>query len=322
MLRFVRLRFEAEVVGEGSLPKFFGPTLRGALGMTFRRMVCVTHLDECSPCILRFQCPYARFFEPFAPSDHPFSKRLIQMPRPFALQVQPPSNSPVSFRVGDTFTFGMTVWHQAENLLPYIIVAVQRTLASGIGRGMKASLVRVVAESDDGEREVFSAEEGIILTSLPSVSAEEVLALPTEKVSRLKVHFVTPTRIDLSGKLQNPVTFSALVKGANERGRALFWAYEGTEPPWDGKELIKAAGEVEMTKGEQVWMDFQRFSRRQQEMLKVGGVVGWAEFEGEDLSPFLPMLKLMEWVHVGKLVTMGLGQIAVEVSWGLKLLLT
>jgi len=313
MLRFVRLRFEAEVTGEGTLPRFFGPTLRGALGLTFRKMVCVTHLDDCSPCILRFQCPYARFFEPFAPPDHPFSKRLVQMPRPFVLQVPPPSNSPVSFQVGDAFVFGMTVWHQVENLLPYIIVAVQRTLANGIGKGLRASLVRVVAESSEGEKEVFSAKEGIILTSLPSVSAEEVLAFPTEKVSQLIVHFVTPTRIDLSGKLQNPVTFSALVKGANERGRALFCAYEGTEPPWDGKALVEAAGKVEMTESQQVWLDLRRFSRRQQEELKVGGVVGWAKFEGEDLSPFLPLLRLMEWVHVGKLGTMGLGQIAVEI---------
>jgi len=313
MLRFVRLRFEAEVTGEGTLPRFFGPTLRGALGLTFRKMVCVTHLDDCSPCILRFQCPYARFFEPFAPPDHPFSKRLVQMPRPFVLQVPPPSNSPVSFQVGDAFVFGMTVWHQVENLLPYIIVAVQRTLANGIGKGLRASLFRVVAESSEGEKEVFSAKEGIILTSLPSVSAEEVLAFPTEKVSGLIVHFVTPTRIDLSGKLQNPVTFSALVKGANERGRALFWAYEGTEPPWDGKALVEAAGKVEMTDSQQVWLDLRRFSRRQQEELKVGGVVGWAKFEGEDLSPFLPLLRLMEWVHVGKLGTMGLGQIAVEI---------
>jgi hypothetical protein len=125
---------------------------------------------------------------------------------------------------------------------------------------------------------------------------------------------VTPTRIDLSGKLQNPVTFSALVKGANERGRALFWAYERTEPPWDGKVLVENARKVEMTDGEQVWLDLQRFSRRQQERLKVGGVIGWTEFEGEDLSPFLPLLKLMEWVHVGKLGTMGLGQIVVEAS--------
>jgi hypothetical protein len=314
MLRFVRLRFEAEVTNDGTLPRFFGPTLRGALGLNFRKMVCVTHLDDCSQCILRFQCPYTRFFEPFAPADHPFAKRLVQMPRPFSLQVPPPSNSPVTFKVGDAFSFGMTIWHQAENLLPYLIVAVQRTLANGIGKGLKASLVRVVAGSGEDEMEVFSAREGIIVTSLPSVSAGEILASTKEKVSRLIVRFVTPTRIDLSGKLQNPVTFSALVKGANERGRALFWAYERTEPPWDGKVLVETARKVEMTDGEQVWLDLQRFSRRQQESLKVGGVIGWTEFEGEDLSPFLPLLKLMEWVHVGKLGTMGLGQIVVEAS--------
>ena len=312
MLGFVRLRFEAEVVEAGVLPRFFGPTLRGALALTFRKMVCVTHMQECSPCILRFQCPYARFFEPFAPSDHPFSKRLSQMPRPFVLQVQPPSDAPVEFRSGDLFVFRLTIWHHAEALLPYIIVAAQRTLANGIGKGMKASLLCVVAEHHEGEKEVFSAESGLFVAPLPSVSVGEILTAPQRPIRSVAVRFLTPTRIDLSGKLQNPVTFHALIKAANERGRALFWAYERTEPPWDGKELVDLARKVRMTEGEQTWLDLRRFSRRQQEELKIGGVVGWAKFEGEDLSPFLPLLNLMEWVHVGKLGTMGLGQIAVE----------
>lgn len=311
MLRFVRLRFEAKITNEGKLPRFFGPTLRGALGLTFRKMVCVTHLDDCSPCILKFQCPYTRFFEPFAPSDHPFSKRLFQMPRPFALQVPSPSNEPVSFLVGENFSFRIVLWHQVEALLPYIVVAVQKTLERGIGQGLEAELEKVVAEVQDGETVVFDSRDGLVSTKVPFVTVDEVMVKPDCPVNRLTVRFVTPTRIDLSGKLQNPITFPSLIKAANERGRALFWAYEQKEPSWDGRGLILAAERVEMVKWEQRWVDLQRFSRRQGEKLKVGGVVGWAEFSGEELSPFFPLLRLMEWVHVGKLGTMGLGQIVV-----------
>ncbi|MCX7642594.1 MAG: CRISPR system precrRNA processing endoribonuclease RAMP protein Cas6 [Armatimonadetes bacterium] len=311
MLRFTRLKFEVRVTDEGKLPRFFGPTLRGALGLTFRKMVCVTHLDDCSPCLLRFQCPYTRFFEPFAPSDHPFFRRIRQMPRPFVLQVTPPSDKPYLLRVGETLSFRIVLWHQIETFLPYTVIAVQKTFERGIGQGLKARLERVTAEVGEDEKVVFEAEEGLVSAKVPSIPIEDVMVTPTRQINRLTVHFLTPTRIDLSGKLQNPITFSSLIKAANERGRALFWAYEQKEPNWNGRGLILAAERVEMVRWEQRWMDLQRFSRRQGEKLKVGGVIGWAEFSDEDLSPFLPLLRLMEWVHVGKLGTMGLGQIIV-----------
>ncbi len=60
-MELVRVRFEATVTSEGVLPRFWGPTLRGGLGLVFRSLVCVTHMDECAPCLLRFQCSYPRF---------------------------------------------------------------------------------------------------------------------------------------------------------------------------------------------------------------------------------------------------------------------
>lgn len=293
------------------LPRFYGLTLRGALGLTFRRMVCITHLPECAPCLLRFQCPYSRFFEPAAPTEHPFAKRLSQMPCPFALQVPSPAEAPQAIQEGDPFVFRLTLWHHAEVLLPYIVIATQRTLDKGLGKSVRAKLWHIVAESNGGETLVYDAEEGIVTTALPTVPLERVSVAPTEPVLRLIVRFITPTRIDLSGKLQHPISFSALIKAANERGWALFWAYEQTEPPWDGKALVKASETVRQIRSEQRWLDLERYSRRQQEKLKVGGTIGWAEFEGNNLAQFLPLLKLMEFVHVGKLATMGLGQIAV-----------
>ncbi|MGQ9462800.1 MAG: CRISPR system precrRNA processing endoribonuclease RAMP protein Cas6 [Candidatus Fervidibacter sp.] len=254
------------------------------------------------------------FFEPFAPPDHPFTSCFSQMPRAFSLQVPPPENEPVNFKEGDLFAFGLTVWQNAESFLPYLVIAVQRTLESGIGKGLKANLERVVAENGGRGQVVFRSGEGILSAGLPSTSVDEILSTNLPHTNQLTVRFVTPVRIDIGGKLQNPMTYFSLVKSANERGRALFWAYEKTEPPWDGKELVRTAGKVETVKSNQQWLDLTRFSRRQGERLKIGGIVGWATFEGEGIEKFLPSLRLMEFAHVGKLTTMGLGQIAIEKS--------
>lgn len=92
----------------------------------------------------------------------------------------------------------------------------------------------------------------------------------------------------------------------------MFWAYEGCEPPWDGKELARLSEGVEIAENSQNWADYSRFSRRQMERLKIGGIIGSAVYEGEDIGRFLPILRLMERINVGKITSMGLGQIAVE----------
>jgi hypothetical protein len=312
MLRMLKLRFEAEVTDAGTLPKFFGPTIRGALGTMLRKIACVTHTDECKSCLLHIQCPYARFFEPYMPVDHPFSHRLSQMPRPFVLSVQPPEDKPVSLQQGSKLTFGITIWHNAEALLPYIVITAQKMLERGIGTGVRAKLMRVIAEHPDGDKTIFCSDDGLLSTALPTVSAEEVMTTKEAQIKRLTISFVTPTRIDIGGKLQNPITFKALVRAANERARAIFWAYEKMETPWDGKRLIKLATDVHTEDGEQKWVDLQRYSRRQNTRLKIGGIIGWQTFSGDALSEFIPMLRLMEWLHVGKLTTMGLGKITLH----------
>lgn len=284
--------------------------MRGSLGMTFRKMVCVTRMETCDGCLLRFHCPYPRFFEPFAPPGHPFARRLSQFPRPFALEVPAPSASPVRFAEGDLLSFKMTLWGRTSELLPYLVVAVNRALSRGIGREVRADLVRVVAEVPGMERVAFS--DGVLETSLPEVSADQILSARGGEVRRLRVVFLSPVRADVGGRLQHPVDFPALIRAANERGRAVFWAYGGREPPWDGRMLVRDAEKVQTVETEQSWLDLSRFSRRQGVKLKIGGVLGWAVFGGDDLSPFIPLLRFAEWVHVGKLATMGLGQISVS----------
>ncbi len=312
MLELVMLHFEAEVVEGGQLPRFIGPTLRGAIGLRLRKITCVTHLPECQGCILRFQCPYCRIFEPFLPEGHKFARRLSSMPRPFALRVPKPSDKPIELKCGDSLNFSMTFLRAMEPIFPYLAIALQQALSSGIGKGVKAKLKLITAGYQSGDVVIFSPEDGILRSSLPSVSVEEVMGQPPSSLRRLRVSFITPTRIDIGGKLQNPVTFSALIKAANERGRALFWAYEGCEPPWDGKALVRSSESVKIEENSQIWHDYSRFSRRQMERLKIGGVVGSTVYEGDEMGKFLPILRLMELLNVGKLTSMGLGQIAVE----------
>ena len=55
------------------------------------------------------------------------------------------------------------------------------------------------------------------------------------------------------------------------------------------------------------WQDWERYSHNQRFRMKLGGLVGTLSLSG-DIEPFMPYLRLGEWLHVGKNTTFGLGQ--------------
>ncbi len=62
-----------------------------------------------------------------------------------------------------------------------------------------------------------------------------------------------------------------------------------------------------------IWHDWQRYSARQEQKINIGGFVGGITFEG-NLTPFLPLLKAGETMHVGKGATFGLGRYKMELQ--------
>jgi CRISPR-associated endoribonuclease Cas6 len=62
------------------------------------------------------------------------------------------------------------------------------------------------------------------------------------------------------------------------------------------------------------WVEWARWSGRQQALLKMGGLVGALSLRLAGLEPFWPFLALAPWVHVGKGATMGLGAMRVTAA--------
>ncbi|MCI5167907.1 MAG: CRISPR system precrRNA processing endoribonuclease RAMP protein Cas6, partial [Candidatus Electrothrix sp. GM3_4] len=61
------------------------------------------------------------------------------------------------------------------------------------------------------------------------------------------------------------------------------------------------------------WRELPRFSGRQQQWMKFGGLLGSVSWQGrvEDFRPFLPYLAIGEWIHVGGKSSFGLGKYVV-----------
>lgn len=70
--------------------------------------------------------------------------------------------------------------------------------------------------------------------------------------------------------------------------------------------LVERTQAVKAVASDLRWVDWQRYSARQEETMLMGGFLGTATFEGP-IAEFLPILRLGEWLHVGKGTVFGLG---------------
>jgi hypothetical protein len=305
-----RYRFRWIAQERARMPVFLGPTLRGGLGHVLRRLVCVTRQPECSTCLLRFRCAYPTLFEPYAPPGTPFAARYARMPVPFVIRAPLQREPARSLEPGQPLEFELLLVGRANLDLPYYLLALVDLGKRGIGpRRHRFHLQEAAAWTPDGFVPVYSDGEGIVRTDVPPTPVGQQAALLPE-TGRLVVRFVTPARLDLNGDLVYPVEFIHLTRALLERRRALLTCYGGTTAPGE-VELIERATAVRRAEDRTCWVELSRYSTRQRTSMRIGGAAGTVAYEGEDFRLFADLLGFGEWLHVGKLATMGFGQMEV-----------
>jgi CRISPR/Cas system endoribonuclease Cas6 (RAMP superfamily) len=77
--------------------------------------------------------------------------------------------------------------------------------------------------------------------------------------------------------------------------------------------LLRDAEEIKITNENLCWYDWERYSARQKDLMKFGGLKGEITFTG-NLNPFMPYLSLAEMVNVGQETSFGLGRIIIEIQ--------
>ena len=148
-------------------------------------------------------------------------------------------------------------------------------------------------------------------------SEVEGWTIPDTRVShsQITLHFLTPTRLKFENRLVADCEFHVLFRNLVRRIALLDYFHCGGEFPPERREFVESARAIETVKSDLRWIDWERYSNRQQNMVHMGGFVGQVTYRG-DFTDFLPYLLLGTYTHVGKGVTFGLGryEIAVVVS--------
>ncbi|MCR4403166.1 MAG: CRISPR system precrRNA processing endoribonuclease RAMP protein Cas6 [Firmicutes bacterium] len=132
---------------------------------------------------------------------------------------------------------------------------------------------------------------------------------------RVTVVFRTMTRLKFQGGLEDRPEFHVLMRSLLRRASSLLYFHHGTRLDMDFRGFIARAELVELAAQDARWVDWERYSSRQDTRMKLGGLVGTATYEfcDADLAEFfLPWLILGEYIHVGKGCTFGLGLISLQ----------
>ena len=154
---------------------------------------------------------------------------------------------------------------------------------------------RVMAQL--GDVECFTGSEAVRLSLAPS----------PRRISRIRVHFVTPTEL----KGADGPEFAILLARIRDRVSTLRLLYGAGPLELDFKAFGDRARHVQMTRCDLGRVASERVSRNTDQRHSLGGFVGVAEYEGE-LAEFVPYLQAACWSGVGRQTVWGKGEITVE----------
>lgn len=284
------------------LPLFSGSMLRGAFGHALRRICCISRQKQCDGCPLLAGCQYPLLFEP----------RLLQhtsgQPQPAPPYVLEPPAVQGELAAGEIWPVDVVLHGPALPHLSLIILAWMQAAVQGFGsQRVPAQLCQVQVEQPDTEAHwltIWRHDQPFIL---PHATTQTPPPPPPPAADVLRLHFTTPTRLLRQGQLVRVRELQAhdLLAALERRLHTLAPSLGISPPPPLTTQLVT------LQPGQLRWMNWQRYSSRQQQEMNLGGFIGDVTLHGE-LTPLWPWLWLGQWLHVGKNSSFGLGRYQLE----------
>jgi hypothetical protein len=300
------------------LPPFLGSTLHGGFGRALKQVGCfVPMVNACPPCQHPAQCPYNLLFEFKNLPEDRIPKRYAESPPKLFVIELPPSHPP-QLRSGERLTFRLLLFGPAIDLRIYPIVAVRIWSENGMGykRG-RFELERIAAVNPlTGEQQqIYSSTDQMVHQNDQPLTVGEICrwceSWPVG--NSMKLAFVTPTRLPGRGYKPEDLDLKIVLKSVLERLSILALLSGLPQADADWTMPLAIAEKIVVLSRAAKWWDWERYSKRQDRRMSMGGFIGHLVLQG-DFSGLKPYLKIAELLHVGKNSTFGFGQVRFEVQ--------
>jgi len=318
---FGRYKFTIRLADDAQLPYYKGSTFRGVLGHALREVMCALLDQDCATCILRSDCTYAMVFETAHAVALPKGVRISSAPHPLVLE--PPLTQKTHFNKGDTLTCMLLLFGEINSDLPHLIYAFEQMGQTGIGKKIAGRRSQFVLESVTtmGSEELHVYKKNDYQITLP----EQTERLSYGQINSdyfplnsngggisnggsITLAMITPLRIIARDAPVARLPFSVLMSTIMRRVTSLLNVYGEGEPDLDYPGIIAAAKNITIAENSLQWLDWKRYSSRQDKKMFLGGLTGSITYQG-NFKQFLPMMEMAEKVHIGKNSSFGLGKI-------------
>jgi hypothetical protein len=332
------LRFEVEATTPLVLPVYAGPAIRGALFAALQRHFCPAPAGATPSAEHKAVCPVCWLMATEKPQHH----RGQDVPRPYTVEPPLPTRAgdagPRRCEVGERFSFGLSLFAQALNLFPYLVVAMPLMGQGGLGLPLAENAPRpqgggrrgrftlrrveavnpltaaVTAVLGEGETTVRMPE--VPVTEGDVLAASQALLARLGATGRVQLYFRTPTRVVEAGRLVQRPWLGPLFRRLLERLDALRGEFAGQPPVAERERLVALADQARLVRDETRWYEVRSGSRRRGKATPVSGFVGTATYQADPDTwrALLPCLLWGQSVHVGKNATKGNGWYEVRIS--------
>lgn len=310
LLPFEKFRFSLRVTSLMVLPPYKGGIFRGAFGNAFRRVVCVAPREDCATCLLNQKCLYVSIFEPRSPQYFSDANKFNNAPPPYVLN--PPLTNRQAFHPHETMEFDLVLIGRAIDALPYFIYTFHELGRMGLGRERgKYEISGVNLVRNDNPTQIYDGRTQTLNSYSPKDETISRVRAEDTDVTSLTLKILTPLRLKVNGELVTQLSFPLFFERLAQRLSLLAVFYDSNSCPNDLTQLISQAQQIETSSADLHWYDWERYSRRQDRAMKLGGLKGNIAFAGE-LGPFMPCLRLGEQVNVGQGTSFGLGNYSLE----------
>ncbi|MGH8552671.1 MAG: CRISPR system precrRNA processing endoribonuclease RAMP protein Cas6 [Methylococcales bacterium] len=294
--KLARFRFRLTARSPIELPSGYkGSTFHGAFGHA---------LKDLSPHF------YDLFFNPTL-SDS--GKTPNQLPKPFVLI--PPLNERSQYQPGEELRFELVLFGTAVSQLATCVAAIDH-LGTHLGLGLnqgRFAITAIDALKPGGECIPVTNQHGRI-TGIPESHCNEFSPVP-QSAPAIRINLNTRLRLTHNNqRITQAPSFELLITRLVGRIKNLNDLYGETNliSSAEKQELIEEAKTIALRSQNVEWSDWSRYSGRQKEWMKFGGLLGSITYQG-NLEPFLPWLSLGEWTHIGGKTSFGLGKYHTEI---------
>lgn len=273
--------------------------LRSVFGYYLRRMYCVTHDNDCSVCVFRKTCAYARVFESIIDKSTPVLPGRDKASHPFRIIADAKPGTTLQSLTARIQFFGSGI-----DYIPHTIFALREAGKAGLFRARIPYTLSVFA----GNNVPIEHGDTIELDAIPRTTHH----VTTDTVTCNKTYTVqckTPVRFRHNGKHSDNFLASDFLTACMRRVQTLAGLYGTTQV--SGGTTDHNDIQADITNRQLRWIDYTRYSVRQQTAIKLGGVVGSFTVSGTAPAYLWQALETCSYIGTGKNTSFGFGDIRV-----------